>query len=332
VSAKPARVATRTSARKRNSPLLFVAIVGSLLGAWLVALPVSASSATSTLSEVEKGEYIFHAAGCFSCHTDVDNDGPPLAGGRALQTPFGTFYSPNITPDLEHGIGDWSDDDFVRALRKGVAPDGSHYYPAFPYTSYTRMRREDMLALKAYLFSRTPVARPNRPHDLPWYLAFRPSLWLWKQLYFDQGEFEEVVDRSPTWNRGAYLVLALGHCAECHSPRNRLGAVETEMRFAGTRSGPGNGAVPNITPDVETGIGGWPRGDIAYYFQTGADPDGDYAGGEMAEVIDEGLSRLDPSDLEAMAEYLRSLPPVAHSVERPKTSSTGEPRNRDPWE
>lgn len=295
-------------------------------------MPVVAWTANSTRSEVEQGEYIFHASGCFSCHTDVDNDGPALAGRRALQTPLGTFYSPNITPDPEHGIGSWSDEDFIRALREGVAPDGSHYYPAFPYTSYTKMRREDMLALKAYLFSREPVARPNRPHDLPWYLSFRPTLWFWKQLYFDEGELEEVVDRPPTWNRGAYLVLALSHCAECHSPRNRLGAIESEMRFAGTAEGPGGGAVPNITPDVETGIGGWPRGDIAYYLQTGADPDGDYAGGDMAEVIDAGLSHLDRSDLEAIAVYLRSLAPVAHAVERPKAASSGQGANKDPWD
>jgi mono/diheme cytochrome c family protein len=262
----------------------------------------------------------------------VDNDGPPLAGGRALKTPLGTFYSPNITPDPVYGIGGWSDDDFVRALREGIAPDGSHYYPSFPYTSYTQMRHEDALAIKEYLFSRDPVARPNRSHDLPWYLSFRQLLWLWKQMYFEEGELKEVASRTTTWNRGAYLVLALGHCAECHSPRNYLGAIDSDMLFAGTRSGPGGGAVPNITPDVQTGIGGWPRGDVAYFLQTGAMPDGDYAGGEMAEVIDEGLSRLDRSDLEAMAEYLRSLPPITHRIERPEESSVDETREKDPWE
>ncbi len=262
----------------------------------------------------------------------MDNDGPPLAGGRALHTPFGVFFSPNITPDPEHGIGGWSDDDFVRALQQGIAPDGSHYYPSFPYTSYTRMRREDMLALKEYLFSREPVARPNRAHELPWYLSFRPLMGFWKLLYFDAGEFEWDRDRPESWNRGAYLVLALGHCAECHSPRNAVGAIDSGMRFAGTRSGPGGEAVPNITPDVQTGIGGWPQGDVAYFLQTGATPDGDYTGGEMAEVIDEGLSRLDRSDLEAMAEYLRSIPPVAHLVDGPEKSSGEETREKDPWE
>jgi mono/diheme cytochrome c family protein len=297
-----------------------------LLGLGLAGLLVQAHAAAPL------GEYLFRAAGCAACHTDVDNDGPLLAGGRALSTPFGTFYSPNITPDPVHGIGNWSDDDFVRALREGVAPDGSHYYPSFPYTSYTRMRREDMLAIKEYLFSLAPVARPNRPHELPWYISFRPLLWFWKRMYFDAGEFEPLADHPATWNRGAYLVLALGHCAECHSPRNYLGAIDAGMQFAGARHGPGGKPVPNITPDVPTGIGDWPRGDLAYFLMTGALPDGDYTGGEMAEVIDEGLSRLDRSDLDAMAEYLRSLAPVTHRIERRESRSDEATREKDPWE
>ena len=288
--------------------------------------------ATAAEQTPARGEYIFHAAGCAACHTDVDNDGPPLAGGRALKTPFGTFYSPNITPDPVHGIGGWSDEDFVRALREGVAPNGSHYYPSFPYTSYTHMRREDMLAIKEYLFSRDPVARPNRSHELPWYLSFRRILWFWKLMYFDEDEFEEDAGRPAAWNRGAYLVQALGHCAECHSPRNYLGAIKTGMRFAGTHSGPGGGAGPKSTPDGQTGIGGWPRGDVAYFLQTGATPDGDYIGGEMAEVIDESLSRLDRSDLDAIAGYLRSIPAVTHRIERQEKPSGDRMREKDPWE
>jgi mono/diheme cytochrome c family protein len=301
----------------------------ALLGMCLAAVTLRLATAAQTPT---RGEYIFRASGCAACHTDVDNGGRPLAGGRALKTPFGTFYTPNITPDPVHGIGGWSDDDFVRAMREGVAPDGSHYYPSFPYTSYTRMRRQDVLALKEYLFSRDPVARPNRSHDLPWYLSFRRLLWFWKLMYFDKGEFKEVADRPAAWNRGAYLVLALGHCAECHSPRNYLGAIDAQMRFAGTRHGPGGKAVPNITPDVQTGIGGWPRADVAYFLRTGATPDGDYTGGEMAEVIDEGLSHLNRADLEAMAEYLWSIPPVTQRVERAEKSSAAEPREKDPWE
>ncbi len=306
----------RGAARRRASGLWYLALA-------LVATPVAAQTPS-------RGETVFHAAGCAACHTDVDHDGPPLAGGRALKTPFGTFYSPNITPDPVHGIGAWSDADFVRALRDGVAPDGRQYYPVFPYTSYTRMRREDMLALKRYLFSRKPVARQNRPHALPWYLSFRPLLRVWKWLYFEPGEFQPSAERSQRWNRGAYLVLALGHCAECHSPRNRFGAVERSLRFAGTREGPEGEAVPNITPDKQTGIGGWPRGDLAYFLQTGATPDGDYTGGAMAEVIDAGLSHLENDDLQAMAEYLRSLAPIRHRVAAPGKAQDKPPRN--PWD
>jgi mono/diheme cytochrome c family protein len=301
----------------------------TLLGVCLAVAPTQLVAGVQTPS---RGEYILQAAGCAACHTDGDNEGPPLAGGRALHTPFGTFYSPNITSHPEHGIGGWSDDDFVRALRKGVAPDGSHYYPSFPYTSYTGMRREDILALKDYLFSRHPVARPNRVHELPWYLSFRPLLWFWKQLYFDEGEFEEVKGRSAAWNRGAYLVLALGHCVECHSTRNRLGAIDARLRFAGTRNGPSAAAAPNITADVQTGIGGWPRGDLAYFLRTGATPDGDYTGGAMADVIDAGLSRLDRTDLDAITEYLRSIPPVTHAIERAEKSPSEKSRENDPWE
>ena len=326
----PARAATRVSARRRSSTLpVETAVRRALLGLCLATVVGWASATAQTLV---RGEYLFNVAGCAACHTDVDNDGPPLAGGRALKTPFGTFYSPNITPDPVHGIGDWSDDDFVRALREGIAPDGSHYYPSFPYTSYTRMRHEDMLAIKEYLSSRDPVARPNRSHELPWYLSFRPLLRFWKLMYFDEGEFGEVADRPVEWNRGAYLVLALGHCAECHSPRNRLGAIDAGMRFAGTHSGPGGEAVPNITPDVQTGIGGWAGDDVVYFLQTGATPDGDYTGGEMAEVVDEGLSRLDRPDIEAMADYLLSIPPVRNFIERQEKSSDYETQETDPWD
>ncbi len=301
-------------------------VPGCYLAIALLAMPVAAAQTPS------RGELVFYAAGCAACHTDVDNHGPPLAGGRALETPFGTFYSPNITPDPVHGIGAWSDEDFVRALRDGVAPDGRQYHPVFPYTSYTRMRREDMLALKRYLFSRQPVARPNRPHALPWYLSFRPLLRVWKWLYFEPGEYQASVDKSPRWNRGAYLVQALGHCAECHSPRNRLGAIDARLRFAGTRDGPEGETVPNITPDKQTGIGGWPRGDLAYFLQTGATPDGDYTGGAMAEVIDAGLSHLPVTELQAIADYLRSLEPIHHVVESTEQSSSERARRKDPWD
>jgi mono/diheme cytochrome c family protein len=267
---------------------------------------------------VRQGEYILHAAGCGVCHTDTDNDGPFLAGGRRLETPFGVFYAPNITPDPEHGIGRWTEKDFIAALSEGLAPDGSHYYPVFPYTSYTRMDTGDIHALWAYLGTVRPEARPDRPHALPWYLGWRGVVWAWKWWGFEPGPLPSRPDQSEAWNRGAYLVEALGHCGECHTPRDWLGAPLAAMYLAGTRQGPEGDAVPNITPDRRTGIGRWSRDDLIYFLDTGGTPDGDYAGGLMAEVIDESTSQLTAEDREALATYLLSLPPIENSVSKPK--------------
>lgn len=264
--------------------------------------------------QLRRGEYVFRAAGCTGCHTDSDNNGPWLAGGRALHTPFGTFHTPNITPHPQYGIGRWRLEDFERAMREGIDPDGRHYYPAFPYTSYTRLRRQDVTALWDYLRTVPPVARANRSHDLPWYLSFRPLLWFWKSLFFEPGEFVDRADRSAQWNRGAYLAQAMAHCAECHTPRNLLGALELRLRYAGVRDGPEGESAPNITPHNETGIGRWSADDIAYYLQSGATPVGDYAGGLMAAVIDEGLGELPEADLVAIAAYLKSLSPIENRV------------------
>jgi len=275
----------------------------------------STSSAAADAALIARGEYVLRAAGCIACHTDSKNKGPLLAGGRAFHTPQGIFYSPNITPDAEHGIGRWSEGDLVRALTEGQGPDGRHYYPVFPYTSYTRMRREDIHALKAYLDTVPVVARPNRPHDLPWYLP-RIAIGLWKLLYFQPGAYTPDPGLSAAWNRGAYLVDALAHCAQCHSPRNGLGGIEPALRMTGSTDGPDGEAVPNITSDKQTGIGDWSTSDLAYYLKTGADPDGDYAGGLMGEVIDEGLSHLDDQDIKAIVTYLQTLPPIHHEVAR----------------
>jgi mono/diheme cytochrome c family protein len=280
----------------------------------LAALLFGAASAQADDTELRKrGEYLLRAAGCVACHTDSEHNGQPLAGGRAFNTPQGVFYSPNITSHPEKGIGGWSEDDLARALTEGVSPEGHHYYPVFPYTSYTRMRREDIHALKTYLDSIAPVDQANRPHVLPWYLP-RAAVWFWKMLYFNPGKFTPRKDRSAAWNRGAYLVESLAHCGECHSPRNRFGAIDTSWRLAGTSEGPDGETVPNITPDKETGIGRWSDADLAYYLRSGADPDGDYAGGLMGEVIDEGLSYLSEADAKAIVTYLKSLAPVEHRL------------------
>ena len=271
---------------------------------WLVA---QCAAAQDTQDPVDRGRYLFHAGLCGVCHTA--EGGKFLAGGRPLHTPFGTFYTPNITPDPEHGIGRWKDEDFLRALREGVSPSGEHYYPAFPYTAYTRLTRNDALAIKAYLDTVDPVPQPDRPHDLVWYAGFRWPLGLWKWLYFEPGEFVPQADRDAHWNRGAYLVQAAGHCAECHSPRNLLGALRRDRLYAGAAEGPEGERTPNITPD-KSGIGGWTSNMLSFYLETGMTPDGDFAGSLMADVIDQGTSRLTPEDRSAIASYLFSLAPL----------------------
>lgn len=275
------------------------------LGGWLLS-----ATAAGSESLVERGRYLTAAGGCVSCHT-ADRDGAsPFAGGRALATPFGTFYAPNITPDRETGIGAWSDDEFVAALREGVSPAGQDYYPAFPYTAYTGVSHEDALAIKAYLFSLPPVRQPNRPHELAWYLRSRLAATAWKWLNFKSGRYLPDPARSPEWNRGAYLVRHLGHCGECHTPRGSLGALAQDRELAGNPDGPEDRSTPNLTPDEADGIGDWSASDIETFLEIGMLPDGDFAGAGMGEVIDENTSQLTADDRRAIATYLRSLPPL----------------------
>jgi mono/diheme cytochrome c family protein len=256
---------------------------------------------------IERGEYLIHAGGCITCHTEEADDAVPFAGGRALESPFGTFFVPNITPDKKTGIGGWSDEDFVQAFWNGVSPDGDHYFPAFPFTSYTGILRDDLLAMKAYLFSLEPVEKQNREHDLPFPMSSRTAAGAWKARYFDPTRFEADPARSDEWNRGAYLVRHLGHCGECHTPRTRLGALRDTHELHGNPDGPGDEEVPNITADREDGIGSWSLGDIEYFLDIGMLPDGDFTGGSMAEVIDDNTSHLTREDRLAIASYLKSL-------------------------
>ena len=285
-------------------------IRGAFIALAAFALVAAAAAAPAGEAEVARGEYVFHAAGCVSCHTDAAGGGLELAGGRALKTPFGVFRTPNITPDVQTGIGGWSDADFLRALRQGTRPDGSHYFPAFPYTSYTRMTEGDILALKAYLFLRPAVSRRNQAHDLDPPFGWRFLLGAWKLLFFDQGAFAPEPERSAEWNRGAYLVIALGHCGECHTARNVMGARRTAKALAGNATGPDGRSVPNITPHKETGIGDWSEADIVMLLKTGLRPNFDNVQGAMAEVIDDGLKHLSDDDLRAIAVYLRALEPI----------------------
>jgi mono/diheme cytochrome c family protein len=277
------------------------------------ALPLHAQDAAGTAAEaadpaVARGAYVFRAAGCLACHTDAEGGGAPLAGGRALETPFGTFYSPNITPDPRTGIGAWSEADFITALRHGTSPDGDPYYPAFPYTSYTGMTDEDMRDLFAYLMAQPPVERDNRAHALNFPYSLRFTLTGWQILFFEPGAYQPVADEDAAWNRGAYLVRHLGHCGECHSPRGFFGAVDEERALAGNPEGPGGDKVPNLTPSPE-GLADWSDSDIAFALKTGITPDGDFLSDSMGEVIEEGTSHLSDADLSAIAIYLKSLPP-----------------------
>ena len=276
---------------------------------------------------VARGAYILRAAGCASCHTDVANGGAFLAGGRMLSSPWGTIAVPNITPDPETGIGGWSDEDFDRALRDGKSPEGRTYYPAFPYTAYAAMRREDVLDLKAYLDTVEPVVAANKPHALRFPFSVRLFLHPWRWLFFESEPEAVDLTQDERLKRGRYLVEALGHCAECHTPRNMLGALKPGQHLAGSRYGPGGLSVPNITPDAETGIGSWSELDLAFFLRTGFTPAGDDVQGEMREAIDDGLRYLTQDDLAAMAAYLKALPairnPVRATAPAPTTGSFG---------
>lgn len=265
-------------------------------------------SAAAADPAVERGAYIFRAAGCLSCHTDTTSGGGALAGGRPLPTPFGTFYSPNITPDPQTGIGAWSEADFITALRDGTSPEGDPYYPAFPYTSYSGMTDGDLRDLFAYLLAQPPVERENRAHELDFPYSLRFTLNLWQWLYFTPGVYQPETGRDDQWNRGAYLVRHLGHCGECHSPRGFLGAVDDTRELAGNPQGPEGDRVPNLTP-APGGLADWSESDIAYALKSGITPDGDFLSDSMGEVIDDGTSHLNDDDLAAISRYLKDLAP-----------------------
>lgn len=267
---------------------------------------------------VVRGAYLARAGNCVACHTEEEEgeegDELFLAGGKPVETPFGTFYGTNITPDPEHGIGEWSEKDFVRALREGRAPDGSHYYPSFPYTAFSGMSNADLSDLFAFLRAVPAISRENVPHDIPWYAGFRGGVGFWKMLNFEEWQFEPDPDRDEEWNRGAYLARAVAHCSECHSPRTRSGGIDESLRYAGTTEGPDGETMPNITPH-DTGIGGWSERHFVRYLEFGMDPDGDFAGGSMADVIREGTGFLLDEDRVAIARYIYSLEPIEHEID-----------------
>jgi mono/diheme cytochrome c family protein len=286
---------------------------------WWLTIPksIAAASLPAYQPNVANGQIMFNAGGCSSCHAVPNQpDRTKLGGGLALPSPFGTFHVPNISPDPNDGIGRWSEADFVTAVVKGTSPSGAHYFPAFPYTSYTHAKIEDVRDLFAYLKTLAPVPGRVRDHELPFPFNIRRNVGIWKLLFMDDKPFTPDPARSAAWNRGAYLVNGFGHCAECHSPRNFLGGIIEAQRFAGGPNPEGEGFVPNIT---QKRLGEWSAKDFAYFLETGELPDGDSAGGSMASVI-KNTSQLPAEDRAAMAEYLKSLAPV-EGPPRPKKKS-----------
>ena len=259
--------------------------------------------------DADRGAYVLRVAGCATCHT-APKGGKFLAGGRELKSPFGSFFPPNITPDAETGIGTWSDEDFMRALREGKSPDGKPYYPAFPYTSYTRMTRQDMVDLKAYLDSLDPVRNEVPDHKLYFPFSVRAGMHVWRSLFFETDTITPDPAQSENWNRGAYIVNGPGHCSECHTPRNIFGAMQRDRAFSGNPNGPDSKPVPNITGHAKLGIKDWSSDDVVSFLQIGLKPDGDFAGGAMTDVIEDATGKLTEADVTAIATYLKSLPAI----------------------
>jgi mono/diheme cytochrome c family protein len=253
-----------------------------------------------------RGRYLTEAADCEACHTA--EGGKPFAGGLPFQTDFGTLYSPNITPDAQTGIGAWSDADFLQALHRGVSKDRGWLYPAFPYAAYTYLTDADVLAIKAYLFSLPPQKNVPPPTQLRFPYNQRWLMAIWSRLYDPNTRFRPVADRSPAWNRGAYLVEALGHCGDCHTPRTPLQSLDNRHKFAGGLSE--GWRAYNLTSDADSGIGGWSRDDLEGYLKTGHSLDRGTAFGPMAQAVHLSFQKLTASDVSAIAEYVRSVPPI----------------------
>jgi mono/diheme cytochrome c family protein len=256
--------------------------------------------------DAKRGEYVAKAGGCLGCHTETRQGAQPYAGGRELKTPFGSFFGPNITPHPQAGIGRWSEQDFIRALREGVRPDGAHYFPAFPYPSFTKIVEQDLRDLFAYLRGLPPSSRASQPHDLRFPFGWRWLLWFWKLLFFSPGPYAADPALNATLNRGAYLVNALGHCGECHTPRNFLGGPKTSRFLGGAKLTEGGDASNLRSPRVQK----ISDKDLKDFLLTAMTPDGDVAAESMAEVVRNTTSQLTAQDLDAVVAYLRSLPPL----------------------
>ncbi|MFN0262819.1 cytochrome c [Tepidamorphus sp. 3E244] len=297
--------------------IVLLALIGAGLF-WYLSEPTRLSALPADLNgytaDVENGERIFYAGGCSSCHAAPEAENKTeLPGGVRLASDFGTFIAPNISPHPQDGIGSWSTLDFINAMHYGASPGGSHYYPAFPYTSYQRMRLEDLVDLKVYLDTLPQVAGKAPDHEVGFPFNVRRGLGLWKLLYLDGERFEPDPDASDEINRGAYLVTGPGHCGECHTPRDFIGGLRRSQWLAGAPNPEGKGIIPNITPH-EQGIGSWLAEDIAYALESGFTPDYDTLGGSMGAVVG-NTAKLPAEDRAAMAAYLKSIPALPNGFQ-----------------
>ncbi len=291
--------------RRITTLLSLLALMGLVIFLWITSpARVDPKIFVGLSGDVSRGEAVFWATGCASCHVAPKEEVPErpvLTGGQAFKSDFGTFFAPNISSDPQFGIGGWSLEQFANAVQQGVSPEGQHYYPAFPYTAYSKMAPQDVVDLKAFIDMLPASPTENRAHNIGFPFNIRRSLGGWKFL-FANTEWVVADASSSELERGRYLVEALGHCGECHTPRNKLGGLKTEAWLTGAPVPGGKGKVPDITPQTLT----WSTQDLAYYFETGFTPDFDSVGGHMAEVV-RNLSRLPASDREAIAAYLKAL-------------------------
>ncbi|MFJ1231368.1 c-type cytochrome [Yersinia proxima] len=302
-------------------------IATSLFSLSLFAAGVCASEHAS-LSEqqwIEKGEQVAIASDCQACHTKPEG-GKPFTGGYGISSPMGMIYSTNITPSTVDGIGKYSEVEFARAVRDGIRADGSHLYPAMPYTSYTKLSDEDIHALYVYFMQAVPaIDEENIPTELPFPFNMRFAMLGWNMMFLDKGRFEPDSSKSDQWNRGAYLVNGPGHCDTCHTPRNLLMGEDTGKAFAGGMVGPWY--APNITSDAISGIGGWSNAQLVEYLKTGRVTGKNQAAGGMAEAVQNSLQYLPESDLQAIALYLKSTTPVRDPQDTQPADSFGKALN-----
>ena len=297
--------------------LSFLVALGSIGIFWFLTNPSAYKfSPQLQLSQLkanlQNGEEVFWAGGCSSCHSSKDaigEDKLKLGGGHRLVTPFGTFISPNISPDLQSGIGGWSLEEFRNAMKYGQTPSGDHYYPAFPYGSYAKMNFKDIVDLFGYIKTLPVVSRENEDHELSLIYQWRRPLGIWKLLFLNNNVVKKVESSNNRIERGRYLVEGIAHCGECHTPRNYIGGMKTSAWLSGGPAPEGKGKIPNITSH-KSGIGNWSQEDIIYYLETGFTPEYDSAGGSMVDV-QQNIAKLPKEDLEAIAAYLKAVPPIS---------------------